>query len=42
MWMDLSNAAPGVYYAVVHVSAGDPLPGFITLKLKLKLVPTRS
>jgi len=34
-WIDLSNAAPGVYYAVVHVSAGAPLPGF-TLELKLE------
>ena len=34
-WIDLSNAAPGVYYAVVHVSAGEPLPGF-TLRLTLR------
>lgn len=34
-WIDLSNAAPGVYYAVVHVSAGEPLPGF-TLRVTLQ------
>ena len=39
-WIDLSNAAPGVYYAVVHVSAGDPLPGFdLRLALEGSRVP---